>query len=121
MEVCTGRVNRWPVANTAASGTDVPGVPAIVSTPPHTRFPMAMRAMSTEEHEEQEPEPPSDPARSEDPPTTPCSVVWSQGRPYVLEPGSGNPRWMGTDPRGRPQALTRAQLRRRGWSHRRAS
>nr|WP_245976061.1 hypothetical protein [Amycolatopsis palatopharyngis] len=55
------------------------------------------------------------------PPTTPCTVVWSDGRPYVLEGGSGRPRWMGTDGHGRPQALTGAQLQRRGWSYRRAS
>jgi hypothetical protein len=55
------------------------------------------------------------------PPTTPCSVVWSQGRAYVLEGGSGRPRWMGTDAHGRPQALTGDDLRRRGWSYRRAS
>ncbi|GAB2970409.1 hypothetical protein LWP59_14905 [Amycolatopsis acidiphila] len=51
------------------------------------------------------------------PPTTPCTVVWSEGRPYVLESG----RWIGTDRRGRPQSLTGADLRRRGWSYRRAS
>jgi hypothetical protein len=56
-----------------------------------------------------------------DPPTTPGTVVWSQGRPYVLESGSGNLRWTGTDNRGRPCALTGADLRRRGWSYRRAS
>ncbi|WP_414640405.1 hypothetical protein [Amycolatopsis sp.] len=55
------------------------------------------------------------------PPTVPCSVVWSDGRPYVLESPSGRPRWVGTDTRGRPQLLTRADLQRRGWSHRRAS
>ena len=55
------------------------------------------------------------------PPTAPCSVVWSDGRPYVLESASGRPRWVGTDRRGRPQLLTRADLQRRGWSHRRAS
>ncbi|TVT16817.1 hypothetical protein FNH05_36515 [Amycolatopsis rhizosphaerae] len=56
-----------------------------------------------------------------EPPTTPCTVVWSQGRPYVLEPGDGNPRWVGTDNRGRPLKLTGADLRRRGWSLHRAS
>ncbi|HVW41756.1 MAG TPA: hypothetical protein VHC18_10430 [Amycolatopsis sp.] len=54
-----------------------------------------------------------------EPPAVPCTVVWSQGRPYVLEPGHGNPRWMGTDTRGRPLALTGADLRRRGWSYHR--
>ena len=58
---------------------------------------------------------------STEPPTVPCTVVWSQGRPYVLETGRGNSRWMGTDTRGRPLALTGADLRRRGWSYRRAS
>ncbi|WP_167115853.1 hypothetical protein [Amycolatopsis viridis] len=53
-------------------------------------------------------------------PTTPCSVVWSQGRPYVLESGAGALRWVGTDHLGRPQALSGAELHRRGWSHRRA-
>ncbi|AXB43057.1 hypothetical protein [Amycolatopsis albispora] len=51
------------------------------------------------------------------PPTAPCTVVWSLGRPYVLE---NNARWVGTDRRGRPQVLTRAELQRRGWSYRRA-
>ncbi|WP_143101934.1 hypothetical protein [Amycolatopsis marina] len=55
------------------------------------------------------------------PPTTPCTVVWSEGRPYVLEGGSGRPRWMGTDGHGRPQSLTGAQLERRGWSYRRGN
>lgn len=54
------------------------------------------------------------------PPTTPCSVVWSHGRPYVLEGATGRPRWMGRDHRGRPLALTGAELQRRGWSLRRA-
>jgi len=53
------------------------------------------------------------------PPTTPCSVVWSQGRPYVLEGVAGRPRWMGRDAKGRPLALSRAELQRRGWSLRR--
>ncbi|MFC4003461.1 hypothetical protein ACFS2C_16810 [Prauserella oleivorans] len=55
------------------------------------------------------------------PPTTPCTVVWSQGRPFVLESGAGRPRWMGTDRHGRPQALTGEDLRRRGWSFRRST
>jgi len=58
--------------------------------------------------------------RTAEPPAIPCTVVWSQGRPYVLEAGRGKPRWMGTDYRGRPLALTGADLRRRGWSYRRA-
>ncbi|MFD4194926.1 hypothetical protein [Amycolatopsis thermoflava] len=53
-------------------------------------------------------------------PTAPCSVVWSQGRPYVLEPGAGTLRWVGTDHLGRPLTLTGDELRRRGWTHRRA-
>ncbi|MET9258475.1 hypothetical protein [Amycolatopsis sp. NPDC004079] len=56
-----------------------------------------------------------------DPPTEPCSVVWCGGRPYVLEAGAVRPRWVGTDGRGRPETLSTAQLRRRGWSHRRAA
>ncbi|KAA9151347.1 hypothetical protein FPZ12_039170 [Amycolatopsis acidicola] len=63
----------------------------------------------------------SQPCDTPEPPCTPCSVVWSQGRPYVLEPTAGRPRWVGTDYRGRPLALTGADLRRRGWSYRRAS
>ncbi|WP_197319029.1 hypothetical protein [Saccharomonospora sp. NB11] len=55
------------------------------------------------------------------PPTTPCTVVWSRGRPYVLESGSGRPRWMGVDHQGRPQALTNEALRRQGWSYHRSS
>ncbi|MCR6482117.1 hypothetical protein M8542_04790 [Amycolatopsis sp. OK19-0408] len=55
-----------------------------------------------------------------DPPTVPSSVVWCCGRPYVLEARPGRARWMGTDYRGRPEALSSAELRRRGWSHRRA-
>ncbi|MDQ0381844.1 hypothetical protein [Amycolatopsis thermophila] len=54
-------------------------------------------------------------------PTAPCSVVWSQGRPYVLESAAGSLRWVGTDHLGRPLALTCADLRSRGWSHRRAN
>jgi hypothetical protein len=54
------------------------------------------------------------------PPTTPCSVVWSGGRAFVLEEAAVRPRWVGTDNRGRPQWLTCADLQRRGWSHRRA-
>jgi hypothetical protein len=55
------------------------------------------------------------------PPTVPSSVVWCGGRPYVLEARPGRTRWMGTDLRGRPEALSSADLQRRGWSHRRAS
>ena len=53
------------------------------------------------------------------PPTVPSTVVWCCGRPYVLEGRAGRARWMGTDYRGRPEALTSAELQRRGWSHRR--
>ncbi|MBB4683366.1 hypothetical protein [Amycolatopsis jiangsuensis] len=56
-----------------------------------------------------------------EPPTAPCSVVWCSGRPYVLETGTGRHRWVGRDGRGRPEALRTAELKRRGWSHRRAS
>ncbi|WP_158886063.1 hypothetical protein [Amycolatopsis anabasis] len=75
--------------------------------------------MSTEAESETETPNPTGTAGA--PPTMPCTVVWSRGRPYVLEGGSGRPRWMGTDTRGRPEALTRADLQRRGWSYRRAS
>ena len=53
---------------------------------------------------------------SDELPTTPCSVVWSRGRAYVLEGWPGRVRWMGMDDRGRPQSLTNTDLRRRGWS-----
>ncbi|MEU6641582.1 hypothetical protein ABZ863_03445 [Saccharomonospora sp. NPDC046836] len=59
--------------------------------------------------------------RAASPPTTPCTVVWCQGRAYVLESSSRRPRWMGTDSHGRPQALTGEDLRRRGWSYQRSS
>lgn len=49
-------------------------------------------------------------------PTTPCSVVWSGGHAYVLEGTRGRSRWVGVDDRGRPQSLTSADLKRRGWS-----
>jgi hypothetical protein len=49
-------------------------------------------------------------------PTTPCSVVWCRGHAYVLEGLAGRARWMGMDERGRPEALTNADLVRRGWS-----
>jgi hypothetical protein len=54
---------------------------------------------------------------SEDLPTSPCSVVWSRGHAYVREGAQGRTRWMGVDDRGRPQSLTDADLRCRGWSH----
>jgi hypothetical protein len=55
-------------------------------------------------------------------PTRPCSVVWSGGHAYVLEGADGRARWVGVDDRGRPLALTNADLQRRGWSRsRRAS
>jgi len=51
-------------------------------------------------------------------PTAPCSVVWSGGHSYVLEvPGAfGSGRWVGLDNRGRPLALSPADLRARGWT-----
>ncbi len=52
-------------------------------------------------------------------PTAPFSVVWSRGHCYVREDTLGRARWMGVDDRGRPQALTDADLHRRGWSLRR--
>lgn len=53
-------------------------------------------------------------------PTRPCSVVWSRGHAYVLEDTRGRARWIGCDDRGRPLALTNADLERRGWSLTRA-
>ncbi|KOV81464.1 hypothetical protein [Nocardia sp. NRRL S-836] len=47
-------------------------------------------------------------------PTAPCSVVWSRGHAYVLE--GFRARWVGRDDRGRPHALTGAELNRRGWT-----
>jgi hypothetical protein len=47
-------------------------------------------------------------------PTAPCSVVWSRGHAYVLE--GFRARWVGRDDRGRPHALTGAELKRRGWT-----
>ncbi|SER41954.1 hypothetical protein SAMN05216188_111101 [Lentzea xinjiangensis] len=47
-------------------------------------------------------------------PTTPCSVVWSRGHAYVLE--GFRARWVGRDDRGRPHALTGAEMQRRGWT-----
>ncbi|WP_410579652.1 hypothetical protein [Amycolatopsis sp. lyj-108] len=61
------------------------------------------------------------PASTELPPTAPCTVVWCGGRPYVLESSAGHNRWVGTDHRGRPVALTSADLQRRGWTHTRVS
>ncbi|HET9144390.1 MAG TPA: hypothetical protein VFO68_33865 [Actinophytocola sp.] len=49
-------------------------------------------------------------------PTLPCSVVWCGNHAYVLEGFAGRSRWMGMDERGRPEALTNAELARRGWS-----
>ncbi|MFD5830642.1 hypothetical protein [Lentzea sp. NPDC060358] len=47
-------------------------------------------------------------------PTAPCSVVWSRGHAYVLE--GFRARWVGRDDRGRPHAITGAEMQRRGWS-----
>jgi hypothetical protein len=55
------------------------------------------------------------------PPTTPCTVVWSLGHPYVLDTAAGRLCWIGSDDRGRPLSLTHADLQRRGWSLRPAS
>ncbi|HEX5400990.1 MAG TPA: hypothetical protein VFX16_01665 [Pseudonocardiaceae bacterium] len=49
-------------------------------------------------------------------PTAPCSVVWSRGHAYVLEPVGGRSRWMGVDDKGRAVALSGADLQHRGWS-----
>ncbi|TCP50823.1 hypothetical protein EV191_10785 [Tamaricihabitans halophyticus] len=53
------------------------------------------------------------------PPTTPCTVVWSQGRAFVLEAALSGNRWVGFDQRGRPQSLSSGDLQRRGWSRHR--
>jgi hypothetical protein len=53
-------------------------------------------------------------------PTALCSVVWSQGHCFVREGFLGRSRWVGVDSRGRALSLTDADLRRRGWSLRRA-
>ena len=47
-------------------------------------------------------------------PTAPCSVVWSRGHAYVLE--GFRARWVGRDDRGRPHAITGAEMQRRGWT-----
>lgn len=57
--------------------------------------------------------------RTDQLPTRPCSVVWSQGHPFVLEGTRGRARWIGVDHRGRAQSLTNADLHSRGWSLRR--
>ncbi len=49
-------------------------------------------------------------------PTAPCSVVWSKGHAYVLEPVAGRPRWLGVNDRGRAEELSGADLQRRGWT-----
>jgi len=49
-------------------------------------------------------------------PTAPCSVVWSRGHAYVLEPVAGRTRWLGMDDRGRAEELSGADLQQRGWS-----
>ena len=49
-------------------------------------------------------------------PTTPCSVVWSRGHAYVLEPVGSRPRWLGVNDRGRAEQLSGADLQRRGWT-----
>ncbi len=49
-------------------------------------------------------------------PTTPSSVVWSEGHAYVLEGHGSRFRWAGLNERGRPQYLTDADLERQGWS-----
>lgn len=49
-------------------------------------------------------------------PTAPCSVVWSRGHAYTLEPVAGRPRWLGVDDRGHAVELSGADLQRRGWT-----
>lgn len=52
---------------------------------------------------------------SADLPTMPSSVVWSGRHAYVLERVLGRNRWVGVDDRGRPVALSCADLERKGW------
>ncbi|EID56148.1 hypothetical protein SacxiDRAFT_3957 [Saccharomonospora xinjiangensis XJ-54] len=99
-----------PSSDPFTGTTAVAAADAAAEPFPPTSAPSALRA----------PQPPSQPPEAQ-PPTTPCTVVWSRGRPYVLESGAGRPRWMGVDHHGRPQALTGEELRRRGWSYRRSS
>jgi len=54
------------------------------------------------------------PHAAEELPTTPCSVVWSRGHAYVLE--GLRARWVGRDDRGRPHAISGAEMQRRGWT-----
>ena len=54
------------------------------------------------------------PQQCDELPTTPCSVVWSRGHAYVLE--GFRARWVGRDDRGRPHAITGAEMQRRGWT-----
>lgn len=54
------------------------------------------------------------PQQTDQLPTTPCSVVWSRGHAYVLE--GFRARWVGRDDRGRPHAITGAEMQRRGWT-----
>jgi hypothetical protein len=54
------------------------------------------------------------PHEVEELPTTPCSVVWSRGHAYVLE--GLRARWVGRDDRGRPHAISGAEMQRRGWT-----
>lgn len=54
------------------------------------------------------------PQQADELPTTPCSVVWSRGHAYVLE--GLRARWVGRDDRGRPHAISGAEMQRRGWT-----
>lgn len=54
------------------------------------------------------------PQQCDELPTMPCSVVWSRGHAYVLE--GFRARWVGRDDRGRPHAITGAEMQRRGWT-----
>lgn len=55
-------------------------------------------------------------------PTTPCSVVWHDGHPWVLdgEPGVGHPEkrwWVGRrHASGEPVAMTRSEMIDRGFA-----
>ncbi|WP_433407449.1 hypothetical protein ACQPZU_12950 [Saccharomonospora azurea] len=102
------------------SRTDVPADRAGSAVPPTTAVD-AVGAVGAVDGGAADPAEQSPDAAPPSPPTTPCTVVWSRGRPYVLESGSGRPRWMGVDHHGRPQALTGEALRKQGWSYHRSS
>jgi hypothetical protein len=95
----------------------VNAAPSVTDVISEANHPRTVRAMTVEAEQHAV----TSATGAEAPPTAPFSVVWSDGRPYVLEGLSGRPRWVGTDTRGRPQWLTCADMQRKGWSRRRSS